>query len=143
MAPLAHAGDRSQRRSGDHGRDRVQDPENALVDKNRAYAGGFGGSGSATRSRTGAFRPSRIRTTHRNPGGTTVLGPQRVRVDAGVAGRAQLRRLHARGNQMPAEPSGPHDSSARSYPFPLLRTTTASAGGLRSRTGALLVVSRE
>ena len=36
MAPLAEAGDRGQRRSGDHGRDPLQDPENALVDKNRA-----------------------------------------------------------------------------------------------------------
>ena len=35
MAPLAHAGDRGKRRSGDYGRDRLQDPENALVDKNR------------------------------------------------------------------------------------------------------------
>ena len=121
----------------------VQDPENALVNKDRAYAGSSGGSGSATRSRTGAFRPSRIRATNRNPSRAAVPGPPGVRVDASVAGRAQLRRLHARGDQMPAQPPGSHDSSARSNPFPVLRTTTASAGGLRSRTGALLVVPRE
>ena len=32
MAPLAHARDWGQRRSGDHGRDPIQDPENAVVD---------------------------------------------------------------------------------------------------------------
>src|SRR5271157_1928624 len=98
MAPLADARDWGQRRSGDHGRITLQDPENAVVDKDRAYAGGFGGSGSATRSRTGAFRPSRVRATNRNPGGATVSGPWRVRVDAGVAGRVELRRLHALGD---------------------------------------------
>src|ERR1035441_7776750 len=98
MAPLAQARDWGQRRTGDHGTDSLQDPENALVDKNRAYAGRFGGSGSATRSRPGAFRPSRVRATNRNPDGATVSGPRRVRVDAGVVGRAQLRRLHAPGD---------------------------------------------
>src|SRR5271156_2290443 len=104
MAPLAHAGYRSQRRSGDHGRDRVQDSENTLVDKNRTNAGSLGWSGSATRSRTGAFRPSRIRAANWNPGGTAVPRARKVRVDAGIVGRAQLRRLHARGNQMPLSP---------------------------------------
>src|SRR5277367_6063482 len=143
MAPLAHAGDRSQRRAGYHGRDRVQDPENALVDKDRAYAGSFGGSGRATRSRTGAFRPSSIRATNRNPGGTTVPGTWRVRVDAGVVGRAQLRRLHARGDQVSAQLPRSRISTARSCSVPVLCAITAPAGGLRSRTGALLVVSRE
>ena len=143
MAPLAQARDWGQRRSGDHGRDTIQDPENALVDKNRAYAGRSGGSGSATRSRTGAFRPSRIRATNRNPGGAAVPGPRRVRVDAGVAGRAELRRLHAPGDQMPAQPARSRISPARSYPFPVLCAAAASTGGLRSRTGALLVVPRD
>src|ERR1035437_4833772 len=98
MAPLAHARDWGQRRSGDHGRDSLQDPENAVVDKDRAHAGRMGGSGSATRSRTGAFRPSRVRATNRNPDGATVSGPRRVRVDAGVAGWTELRRLHALGD---------------------------------------------
>src|SRR5277367_1587413 len=141
MAPLAYAGHRSQRRAGDHGRDRVQDPENALVDKNRAYAGSFGGSGSATRSRTGAFCPARIRATNRHPGGTTVPSTGRVRMDAGVVGRAQLRRLHARGDQVSAQLPGSRISTARSCSAPVLRTTTAPAGGFQSRTGALLVVS--
>src|SRR5271170_6358501 len=143
MAPLADEGYRSQRRSGDHGRNRIQDSENALVDKNRTNAGSFGGTGSATRSRTGAFRPSRIRATNRNPGRAAVLGPPRVRVDAGVAGRAQLRRVYARGNQVSSQLPQSRVSTPRSSPFPVLRTITAPTGGLRSRTGALLVVSRE
>src|SRR5271170_3288296 len=143
MAPLANAGDRSQRRSGDHGRDRVQDSENALVDKDWTNAGSVGRSGSATRSRTGAFRPSRIRETHRDPGGAIVPSPPGVRVDASVAGRPQLRRLHARGDQVSAELPRSCISTARSYSIPVLCAITAPAGGLRSRTGALLVVSRK
>src|SRR5271154_1635066 len=143
MAPLADAGDRSQRRSGDHGRDRLQDPENALVDKNRTNAGTLGGSCSATRSRTGAFRPSRLRATNRNPDGAIVPSPPGVRVDASVAGRAQLRRLHARGNQVSAQLPGSRISTARSCSVPVLCAVATSTGGLRSGTGALLVVSRE
>src|SRR5208282_4254578 len=143
MAPLAHAGDWGQRRSGDHERYRLQDPENALIDKDRTYAGSFGGSGSAARPRTGAFRPSRVRATNRNPGGATVSGPPRVRVDAGVVGRVELRRLHAPGDQMPAQPPGSGISTARSYPCPVPCAATASTGGLRSRTGTLLVLPRE
>ncbi len=34
----------------------------------------------------------------RHPGGAAVSGPRRVRVDARVAGRTELRRLHGLGN---------------------------------------------
>src|ERR1019366_1041487 len=44
---------------------------------------------------------------------------------------------------MPAEPPGSRISTGRSYPFPLPCAATASTGGLRSRTGALLVLPRD
>ena len=57
-----------------------------------------GGSGSTARSRTGAVRPSRVRATNRHPGGAAVPGSRTARLDAGVAGRFELRRLHGLGN---------------------------------------------
>src|SRR5208282_365210 len=143
MAPLAQARDRGQRRSGDHGRDTLQDPENAVVDKDRADAGRSVDSGRATRPRTGAFRPPRLRATDGHPGGATVSGPPGVRVDAGVAGRVELRRLDAAGDQMPAQSARSRISRARPHPFPVPCAAAASTGGLRSRTGALLVLPRE
>src|ERR1039457_494689 len=44
---------------------------------------------------------------------------------------------------MPAEPPGSRISTGRSYPSPLPCAATASTGGLRSRTGALLVLPRD
>ena len=46
-----HAGNRGQRRSGDHGRDSLQDAANALVDKDRAYAGRAPAGPAARRGR--------------------------------------------------------------------------------------------
>src|ERR1019366_2993671 len=40
-------------------------------------------------------------------------------------------------------PPGSRISTGRSYPFPLPCAATASAGGLRSITGALLVLPRD
>src|SRR5208282_1849260 len=44
---------------------------------------------------------------------------------------------------MPAQPARSRISRARSYPFPVPRAAAASTGGLRSRTGALLVLPRD
>ena len=64
-------------------------------------------------------------------------------MDARVTGRTELRRLHAPGNQMPAQPARSRIGAGGPYPFPVLRAAPASTGSLRSTAGALLVLPRD
>ena len=144
MAPLAHAGDRRQRRPGDHGRDAVQDPENLWSIKTGRMQEAPAGP-AARRGRELEHVRAVARTSDKPESrwshcvwSTKSCEWMRASLDGLSFDGSTLA-----GNQMPAQPARSRISTARSDPFPVLRAVTASTGGLPSRTGPLLVLPRK